>query len=418
MKHAELSHSRIRGAGPMMVSAVLLSLAAAPCHSNPSPDQVAPGTSVATPGEARELVKQGDAALQNADSLASLQSSTEYFRRAAELGDPGAMRRYGEALVLGRGVEANPVKGRELIQSAAGLNDSSAILLLADDAAKGLNGGDRRVEAIVLYEKAAALGRQVALIKLAQIYQAGEIVPPDLAKAVSYYRQAIAAGRSDAMTALGAGLVERRLGGIASRAEGIALLNQAMALGHPDAVVVLSDFQLLGMGTQRNPAKALTMLRDAWEQGNVKAGLKLLAIYRDGRKGAVKPDRFLAEYYFRKVSGKLSPNDRLIQEILMRVSKARSRIDFQKIQASMNDVAATSRPLIVRKIRGINANAYVYLVQKRLRELDLLKDEATGILSLGTIRAIRKYCDSTASSLKCSKGPLTAGAAEAIAAAF
>ena len=51
-----------------------------------------------------------------------------------------------------------------------------------------------------------------------------------------------------------------------------------------EAVLGLSDCYLFGLGVKRDLQFAIGLLTDAAHEGNIEAGLELVAIYRDGRK--------------------------------------------------------------------------------------------------------------------------------------
>jgi hypothetical protein len=73
---------------------------------------------------------------------------------------------------------------------------------------------------------------------------------------------------------------------------------------------------------------------------------------------------------------------------------------------------------IVRQIRGTNPNAFVFLVQARLKELGVYDGKSTGSLDRQTIQAINAYCTASAPIKSCNNGPLAETATKVLARAF
>jgi TPR repeat protein len=391
--------------------------------ANASPDsaeqiQAKAGTPATPARSARELTQMGDQFFEGKGIAQDYRLAAQYYAEASLLGEPRAMMRFGEALVLGRGTVVDIPKGVSLLRMSADKGNSSAALILAELYAQGTIDGADPAQSIAMYERAAELGRDMALVKLAQIYSQGVVVQVDAQRAVTYYRKAVSAGRKDAMLALGVAMAERKFGRIGKRAEGYALLKEASRLGQPDAVVFMADCHFSGHGVPRNPDIAIKIVRKAWEEGNIKAGLKLLSIYRDGRKNAVKRNDFLANYYFRRVSHGLTAEEVAFESVLLKASKASGRRQFEKIHQEIGVMNDKSRPIAVRKMRITNPNAYVYLVQSKLGALNVYNGRATGFLTLKTARAIHKYCLEKSKADVCRKGPLTSEVASAISEAF
>jgi TPR repeat protein len=339
-----------------------------------------------------------------------------YYQFAAEHGDAKALLRYGLALVQFADKPSDIAAAEAAFRRSAELGNTGAMLSLADLIARRRSGD--RSESIPLYERAGELGRDIAWLKLGQIYLAGRIVPSDPKKAHEYLRKAEAAGRLDAKVVLGRAFTNTLLPRYGSPKDGIDLLKEAEAKGSAEAVVVLADSLLEGRGVRRNADKAVNLLKSAWESGNLRAGRRLLALYRDGRKDQVNPNRFLAEYYFRKLSPKLSDNDRAIEQLFLDASKERGRPSLESIRVRINHLAATSRPAAVQKLRVLNARAYVYAMQWRLKELAVFSGRVSGQLNTSTVRAIYRYCISQTKPETCKKGPLTADVAEVITAEY
>lgn len=275
--------------------------------------------------EAKRLVALGDQYAKGKDVPQDDRKAADYYAKAAELGDPTGQLRFGEALVYGRGIGVDRQRGVSLMEAAVQGGSSAAMVALGDVITRGLAGPADAKRAIDLYERAAAKGQAVALVKLGALYENGALVKKSSATAADYYRKAIAADRADAMVALGRGLVEGRLKGQGSPAEGIALLEKVQERGNENAVLALSDAYFNGKGVARSPRKALALLKQAWEGGNTRAGLRLVALYRDGRGKSVSPNSRRAEAYLNDVSPKLPESEKAGERLLLDVKQAITR---------------------------------------------------------------------------------------------
>ena len=110
----------------------------------------------------KDLTRLGDQFFEAVGSPQDLERAVSYYGEAAHLGEPKAMMRYGESLLLGRGIAADPAKGLMFLQKAADVGNASAALVLADVYARGGVTGIDRTQSIALYEQAAENGRDLA----------------------------------------------------------------------------------------------------------------------------------------------------------------------------------------------------------------------------------------------------------------
>lgn len=421
MKRRELRHLPTRLRHLLTVTLAFGSMALATGWAETAAAQAA--VSQAQPSapereEARRLVALGDKLAKAQDATRDESKAAEYFAKAAELGDSVGMLRLGEALVYGRGVAIDRNRGLDLIEASVASGNAAAMVSLSDMFARGLAGQGNRQRTITLLEQAAEKGQAVAWVKLGDIYDAGTLTGRDAVKAAAYYHKAIEAGRADAMVKLGRGLVEQRLAGQGSPAEGIALLKQAQERGNDNAVIALSDAYFNGAGVKRSRSQALALLSEAWAAGNVKAGTRLVALYRDGRSGNVKPDLKRARVLLAEVSPKLKPQDLQVERLLMAVKVAATPPRREAIGSELRLMPAADRPALVRRVRSADQNVYVYLVQHELRRAGLLKSEPSGRLSAATIRAIYQNCINYETKDVCRQGPFTPRVVEATSLLF
>ena len=357
--------------------------------------------------EAKRLVALGDQSARGKGVQQDERQATEYYAKAAELGDPTGQLRFGEALVYGRGISVDRARGVSLMEAAVQGGSSAAMVSLGDVIVRGLAGPADAQRAIGLYERAAAEGQAVALVKLGALFEAGAIVKKDPRRAAEYYRKAIAADRTDAMVSLGRALAEGRLKGQGSPAEGIALLKKARELGNDNAVLALSDCYLNGKGVAQSPRKALALLKEAWRDGNSRAGLRLVALYRDGRSKRVASNPRRAEAYFQEVAPKLTAGEKASERLLLDAKQAMTRSQRRAAWKAFSALPASDKPGLVRRVYSTDKNVYVFFVQAELNRRGLLKHRPTGVLSGATVRAIYKNCIGYEQADICREGPLT-----------
>lgn len=368
--------------------------------------------------EAKRLVALGDQYARGQGVARDEAEAARHYAKAAELGDPAGMLRFGEALVYGRGVAVDRERGIGLIESAVRAGNTAAMVSLSDVIARGLAGRDNRQRAITLLEQAAEKGQAVAWVKLGAIYEAGKLTPKDSRRAAEYYQKAIAADRADAMVSLGRALAERRLKGQGTRAEGIALLRKAQERGNENAVIALSDAHFNGNGVPRSSKQALSLLTEGWKAGNMRAGSRLVALYRDGRGRILKPNPRRARMILDAIASKLPPQELRAERLLIATSEAMTRAEREAVRNEFTKLPAAEQAALIRRIRSANQNVYVYLVQEELRQQGLLEGRASGFLSQSTIRAIHKNCLIYETADVCRRGPLTSPVVDATSQLF
>jgi TPR repeat protein len=368
--------------------------------------------------DATTLVGKADALMAKSNGRQDPVAAFALYQQAAALGDRTAKLRMGEALIKGRGTPANPAAGLAILTQMGDAGDSGALLLLGDFYAKGAFGPENQSKAIDAYTRAAARGRSLALVLLGDLYRTGRVGPADPLKAAAYYRDAIAAGRSAAAVPLGLGLVKGDLKGAGSVTDGFKLLRQADAGGIPAAAIALSDCYLYGLGVKADAKQAVKVLDTALDRGNLAAGQRLVAIYRDGRPKLIVRDLAMARRTLRKIEGQMSPADRETELFLLKVSQAKGRQRLAQVSRDFAKMPPAGRQSLVRQISSVNQSAYVYLVQARLADLGLYGGRATGVMSPQTEKAVVTYCQSRETSNICSKGPMTAQVTEVMVTAF
>jgi hypothetical protein len=170
---------------------------------------------------------------------------------------------------------------------------------------------------------------------------------------------------------------------------------------------VLSDSYFAGRGVDRDPKTAISLLDEALAKGNVAAGRRLVALYRDGRSSAVRRDLARAQNYLADMSDRLDADTLAIERMLLGSAAATSAREYASIHTDFSAVGKQSRPDLVRKLRATNPHVYVYLVQSHLKERGAYAGALNGRLDAATVRAISRYCAKIGTRDACIHGPLS-----------
>ncbi len=363
-------------------------------------------------GSTIALLRLGDLYVRGTLVTRDFEKAFSYYHRAADAGNSAAKLRVAEMTARGQGTAQDVEGGRAMARELADAGDPSALFDLGEFYSIGDAGPVDGPAAVSAYEKAAEKGSVPALIRLGVIFRDGDLAAKDPARALGYFRQAADAGSDVARFAIGKGYILDQFAGAGSPKEGVAMVEELNKAGIRDAALVLSDSYLSGQGVKRSPKRAVAVLVDAMEQGNMSAARRLIAVYRDGRGSAVKPNLALAKRYLMAVSDQLDQNAMSTEEVLLDAAGAANSSDFATMREHLSDVNEEDRPDLARKIRSTNANAYVYLVQYRLKELGVYAGRPNGQLNQRTIRAMLNYCANQGMKAKCIRGPLSAEALE------
>lgn len=128
----------------------------------------------------------------------------DYFKRAAEAGNPEAMTSLGVAYLYGDGTPVQPGSGLPWLRLAAEKGDPRAMNELGE-AYEGRVGVTRNSDYLAAqrYEAASVRGHPEAMRNLATLYRDGRGVPTNHSIAMEWYVKAARAGFVDAMVDVG-----------------------------------------------------------------------------------------------------------------------------------------------------------------------------------------------------------------------
>lgn len=126
----------------------------------------------------------------------NLPEAANWFRRAADQGDPHAMFALGECYLLSNGVTRDPVKAMEWLHKAAALDDVQALNKLGDIYAKGPPGIARQdlKKAFEYFSAAKDLGYPAAFGNLGALFMTAPAGMKDEKLAVEIFQQGIEKG--------------------------------------------------------------------------------------------------------------------------------------------------------------------------------------------------------------------------------
>jgi TPR repeat protein len=367
------------------------------------------------------LMRLGDLYFYGEVIAPELQKAFDYYRQAAEAGSQTGKLRMGEMLARGLGVAQDVERGRRIVQEVADTGSISAQLALADMYGRGNAGPMDPPQAIIAYEKAISQGSTPAMLRLGDIYRYGRFKAPQYKKAATYYRQAADFGDAYGLYSLGRLYSEGLARRAGSPAEGLKLLRQAERAGVAGAAVAISDSYFYGYGVRRDAKKAVAILTKAMNEGNIQAAKELVAIYRDGQRDGrlllIKRNLPRARKLLGEIGNRISSGEMAIEQFLIDCASAKSA-GYLALYNRLRKFSSHDQSVLVRDLRRVNPNLYVFFAQSRLREIGAFKGKATGKLSATTSRAIRRYCNRTGTLYFCRHDPMSSQSAEMLSYAF
>ncbi|AOW47646.1 tetratricopeptide repeat protein [Acetobacter ascendens] len=192
----------------------------------------------------------------------NIPESTQYFAKAAEKKVRGAQAKYGLALLSGKGVARDAVRGETWLRRAALAGDAEAAAILGDMHGRGGEMPPNYAEAISWYRFASDQGHAASSRTLGNIYLSGVGVPKDPQAAAQWFKIAAEQGDKEATAELG----NLALAGIVPTAEAAEVLEcYRNAAAQDDFLAAFNVGVALaqGVGSQKNEEEALKWIRKA-----------------------------------------------------------------------------------------------------------------------------------------------------------
>ncbi|HEY6632010.1 MAG TPA: tetratricopeptide repeat protein [Rhizobiaceae bacterium] len=266
------------------------------------------------------------------------------------------------------------------------------------------------------YESALAKGDKAVRTRLGLLYRDGAGLPANPSRALELLSGAAQEGDNWAMFHLAQGHLRSRFGSASRPAEGIKMLEQAMAAGNPQAAPALANLYMWGNGgVRRDPKRAVALLEEAADKGNAVAARNLIAIYRDGRGKLIAKDPKRAAALLDKYAALFDPASLATEKLLGDSVRTNTSASREALAESFDNADPAERRRLILSLRAGNPNAYVFLLQHRLKAAGKYNGNVDGRLNSTTIRAINSFCRSENISNDCRRGPLSVNAAAALA---
>lgn len=144
---------------------------------------------------AEELLRKGEACYQ----VQSYEEAVSWYRKAAEMGHPGAMRNLGVCCANGHGVPLSHEEAVSWYLRAANLGDAHAMCWLGLCYANGWGVSLSHEEAVRWYRRAADKGDAEAMFCLGICHEGGWGVSQSDEEAANWFRRAAEKGNGEAM---------------------------------------------------------------------------------------------------------------------------------------------------------------------------------------------------------------------------
>jgi hypothetical protein len=269
--------------------------------------------------------------------------------------------------------------------------------------------------AIKYLTDAAERGDPAAAMQLGNLYGRGGATEADYGKSVHFYRLAAELGEINAPLRQAVTLADGPLAAD-HRQAGISFLAEGVARGLPGAATELARLVVAGKVPGTQPAEARDMLYGAALGGDAGAARYLLQLYRDGAGGAFRTDLDMAERLLEELSSVLGEPATATERLAILAKRGAGADTLEQIAEEFHRLPRSMAPQALERMAGTNENAYISLVQRRLKELSLFDGAPDGVLTGSTIEAFRRACDAAGSLDKCDRGPLASGAVQLIAA--
>lgn len=187
------------------------------------------------------------------------------MQSSASSGDVAAQFKLGEIIYYGYGLEQNKTKGLEWYQRAADGGHAEAQYVLS-----GIFLNDE-TKSLKWLERSALSGYARAQCELGVMLYCGVGIKKNEAKGIEWLERASTNGQPEAQTIL-ANIYHGYHGIRKNQAEvDLACYNQAVASGNAGAQYLLGCSYYVGIGSEKNEARGIELLKLAAERGHVAA---------------------------------------------------------------------------------------------------------------------------------------------------
>lgn len=351
------------------------------------------------------------------DDTQDINKSISFYERAAALGTPSALRAIGDIYRNGNGVTVDLPVAAEKYREAINAGDASSKVRLGQLLVTDMGGAENVSHGLEVLGEAAEGGDRNAMVALANLYRRGDGVRADGQKAIAYFQQAADAGATYGLRNIGdiyrEGKIVRRDLAAAER-----FYKAALDAGYSNAVQSLAGLYMSGDYRSKSASDAMALLKQQADAGNPSAARQLFFSYAAGRGKSVKKDVSRAEAILATYKPLLKEDEWRQDGAYLLAAGATSVADYRRLAESINDFPSDLRRGAITSIRTLNQNAYVYVVQSRLKSSGLYNGPLNGMLTTSTIKAISTLCANKDVSPSCKLGPLSYQGSRTIAEAL
>jgi TPR repeat protein len=284
------------------------------------------------------------------------------------------------------------------------MGDSSAAIRLGDIYRDKIEAQLDPAKSLEFYEIAAKGGDVRAFVRMGDIYRNGEIVKINREKAVSLYSKAIELGDQSAQIKLAKLLLQ---GSAAQQKTAIQVLKPAVDRGDAEAVKLLALSYLKGEGVPRDPEKARTMLKQKARGGDGEAALTLVQIELSADAGNGVANVEGAKVALDDYASILRPDDIRTEQLMIDFAAPFDTAKIEGLVAKFNILALENKREMMTRLRALNINYYVAIVQDMMKRNRLYEGPVSGQLSAASIVAFAKMCQLQNKENECLDGPLS-----------
>jgi len=365
-------------------------------------------------GDAGAYLTLGDMFSRGEVTTPDIERARGYYELAGEAGDVRGIMRLAALMSTGAlGVSPDGRAAVAYYEQAIAAGDANARRGLASLLYAGRVVRRDVPAAVALLKDAMADGDAAAAMTLGRMYSQGGAIRADYDEAKNAFEQAIALGGRTALLNYANALMGPQLGA-RHGAEGQALLVSAVEQDVPGARSTLARLQATGKISGAGVADAITTLESGVETGDMSSIRYLLQIYRDGVPRTVRANPAKAAALLEQVSGTLPPSIAALETALLAVKTSPSLATYASISEQLGRLDRGDALSLIRRLRTLDANAYVYVVQDYLTRRGYYSGALNGLLTNATIRAFNAACADANTSASCDRGPLSSDAGNVI----
>ncbi|MGJ8585510.1 MAG: tetratricopeptide repeat protein [Marinosulfonomonas sp.] len=387
-------------------------------------------------------ISLGRALIKNSQGKAALDA----FKEAVEGGSTSVALDIAVGHAAGSfGDISDPALGVPVLEQLSQAGDENAKYKLAEALRTGTGTPQDLPRSAELFQELAELGNRNAYQRLGDFYNRGTGVAIDKEKAIDYYSKAAAAGSGYANILLGRTLADTDQGEaalaafVAAEQSGQKSAELEIAAGHANGV----------FGSQTNPDLGIPVLEKLAVNGNAAAALKLLRFLENDPNLEINVEEILKSAHVASLFGDSNATAGLVRFYRMQPNLAENALEqrqtlldnrgdsmrparyvderlylihdtlpqaeaFREMQAVLQSAPSDVYANGLLRIRNLDQNAYVFVLQGELSQLGYLDGQTNGQLNSRTVRSIAAFCADKDIAKICAMGPLRGTSAKAI----